>query len=139
STTKICAALHALRAIAPDDPSSAPTPFELLRLDPRAAPFYPPRDSAYPGSRSYSEVEAIVIKATEDLRSELWPRKGQLEPGSTAERVVFASYLVGAMLIDDAARNAYMELVQPNLGGWVRTVKAVDGLCGGMWRTMEWE
>ncbi|KAK2052444.1 hypothetical protein LY76DRAFT_583440 [Colletotrichum caudatum] len=136
STTKICAALHALRSISPDNP---PTAFELMRLDPYAAPFHPPRDSAYPGSRRHSEVEATVIKAMEDLRSDLWPQTGRLEPGSATERVVYASYLVGTMLIDDDARNAYLELVQPNLRGWVGTVKAIDGLCGGMWRALEWE
>ncbi|KAK1657654.1 hypothetical protein BDP55DRAFT_566748 [Colletotrichum godetiae] len=117
STVKICATLFALRAMTPDDPDNAPTPFQLLGLDPLSAPFYPPGSSAFPGSceRQKAEGQRAAQKA-----------------------FVTASNFAATMIINDAARMQYLLRVQPEIESWAGRVRAVDGLCGQVWRDMGW-
>ncbi|EFQ36136.1 hypothetical protein CGRA01v4_15063 [Colletotrichum graminicola] len=146
TTVRICTALHSLRALEPDRPSSAPTPFDFFHLDARAAPFHPPRDAARIGSKNHQAVIKAVVKAgrenREMLDQSLWRGGGSSSAGqelAKAELADRASWFVTDMLIDDEARTYFLEHIQPRLNKLRTAIDAIEGLCGQMWRERGWE
>ncbi|KAK1955812.1 hypothetical protein LY78DRAFT_664005 [Colletotrichum sublineola] len=146
TTVRICTALHALRALEPDQPSRAPMPFEFLHLDPRAAPFHPPRDAARIGSKNHSAVLKAVIKAGQKSREMLYsmlPRGGSVsiaaQEQTKADLTLRASWAVTGMLLDDEARTYFLEHIQPRLYKLRTAIDAIEGLCGQLWRERQWE
>ncbi|KAL0929248.1 uncharacterized protein CTRU02_215789 [Colletotrichum truncatum] len=68
---KICAALYALRAVTPENPDNAPTPFQLLNLDASAPPFYPSEDAAFVGAPLYDQMIRVTVRAVEAVSQRL--------------------------------------------------------------------
>ncbi|EFQ36622.1 uncharacterized protein GLRG_11767 [Colletotrichum graminicola M1.001] len=51
------------KAIVDIQSRQAPTPFDLLQLDPRVTPFHLPRDAAHIGSKNHDAVLKAFVKA----------------------------------------------------------------------------
>ncbi|KAK1569810.1 uncharacterized protein LY79DRAFT_594676 [Colletotrichum navitas] len=141
TTVRICAAIHALRALEPNKPSNAPMPFQLLELDPLAPPFYPPRDSARPGTRYYDAVLREVIEAGKRVRTTAAAAataNQDQDPETRAERTMRAAWFVIDMLLDDEARCAFLDDVQPHLRSWSVATERIERLCGEVWERRQW-
>ncbi|GJC89365.1 hypothetical protein ColLi_12203 [Colletotrichum liriopes] len=159
ATLQICAVFYTLRNLGPENPSDAPTPFELLQLDPLAPPFHPPQDSARPGTRYYNAVKHEVIEAGKKIRAaaasparmhapEYPPRDGGTGDSGDirgrgnsdrADLVLRASWSVTDMLLSDDTRAVFLDKVQPRLTSWVAKVTVIEGLCGAVWMERGWD
>ncbi|GKT61340.1 hypothetical protein ColTof4_01422 [Colletotrichum tofieldiae] len=149
TTDRICSALFALRKMAPQHSGLAPTPFELLRLDPQTKPFSPAESSAYPGSEGYLAVHEQLREAEARVRAEIWSRYARGD--ESLKPVVEALWHVGYMLRDDETRFYFLTDIQPRFNrpsAWKTVVASVgaqqtradvvDGLCWGLWSSKGW-
>lgn len=147
TTDNICSALFFLRKLSPQHPEYAPTPFQLLHLDPHSKPFHPAAHSAHAGAPLYGLVRTTVQEALVKVRASVWERHLDGNEGATA--VVEALWHVGHMLTDDATRLQFLDRVQPRLEAsfWHQSdvaaakarTKAVTELCRPMWSRRAWE
>ncbi|KAK2053700.1 hypothetical protein LY76DRAFT_666800 [Colletotrichum caudatum] len=151
TAVRICATIHALRALEPNKPSNAPMPFQLLELDPLAPPFYPAKDSARPGTRYYDAVLREVMEAGKRVRAAAAAAStsgqagggssssgGELEPETRADKTMRAAWFVTDMLLDDEARSMFLEDVQPHLWSWSLATERIERLCGEVWDRRQW-
>ncbi|GKT97642.1 hypothetical protein Ct61P_15492 [Colletotrichum tofieldiae] len=144
STVKICNAFRALYAMHPDSPSLVLTPLELLDLsvsDPRLR-HAGRADSALAGSPANRLVQQTALEAGERVRKRMLARTQSGDPA--ALRAMRATYVVGDMLLDDAARISFLNNLQPALGenGVVplaKRLQAVETFCRRAWQIRGWK
>lgn len=136
----VCNAFGQLRYLAeyPADPITA---FELLKLDPRGPPFFPPENSRRPVDVWYNDVQQIV----EQRSKELLERAHVLAnvDGSADEVYKKAVTMSASPLLKDGPRRYYLETVLPSLerailgkdrqGGWDQAEEFHTKLCRRPW------
>lgn len=138
TTVRICAAFHSLRQLSPDRPSSAPTPLQLLQLDPSTiSAFHGGKDAAIPGSKAWEAAKDEVLRAGMRVRATL---QGGGDGGGAAvtDKVARASWFVTEMLLHDETRVTFLRDVQPRLSSWHSAVKTIEGLCHDVWEDQGW-